>query len=71
MKQFQSSIEADFVEKSVNTYYLKALKEKEIVPVNMGSVSDVHFHHGENFKFKVSFEIDPEVKLPKLKKKFQ
>ena len=68
MKQFQSSIEADFVEKSVNTYYLKALKEKEIVPVNMGSVSDVHFHHGEHFKFKVSFEIEPEVKLPKLKK---
>ena len=28
MKQFQPSIEADFVEKSVNTYYLKALKEK-------------------------------------------
>ena len=68
MKQFQPSIEADFVEKSVNTYYLKALKEKEIVPVNMGSVSDVHFHHGEHFKFKVSFEIEPEVKLPKLKK---
>ena len=68
MKQFQPSIEADFVEKSVNTYYLKALKEKEIVPVNMGSVSDVHFHHGEHFKFKVSFEIEPEVRLPKLKK---
>ena len=68
MKQFQPSIEADFVEKSVNTYYLKALKEKDIFPVNMGSVSDVHFHHGEHFKFKVSFEIEPEVKLPKLKK---
>lgn len=68
MKQFQPSIEADFVENSVNTYYLKALQEKEIVPVNMGSVSDVHFHHGEHFKFKVAFEIEPKVKLPKLKK---
>ncbi len=63
MKQFQPSIEADFVENSVNTYYLKALQEKEIVPVNMGSVSDVHFHHGEHFKFKVAFEI--ELKLEK------
>ena len=26
MKQFQPSIEANFVEKSVNNYYLKALK---------------------------------------------
>ena len=68
MNQFQSSIEADFVENSVNTYYLKALKEKEIVPVNMGNVSDVHFHHGEHFKFKVAFEVEPEIKLPRMKK---
>ena len=40
MKQLQPSIEADFVENSVNTYYLKALQEKEIVPINMGSVSE-------------------------------
>ncbi|MBN4081002.1 trigger factor [Caldithrix abyssi] len=68
MKQFQPSIEADFVENSVNSYYLKALKEKEIIPVNMGSVSDVHFHNGEHFKFKVAFEIEPEVTISKMKK---
>ena len=28
MKQFQPAIEADFVENSVNTYYLKAVQEK-------------------------------------------
>ncbi|MEA1881204.1 MAG: trigger factor [Candidatus Marinimicrobia bacterium] len=69
MNQFQPSIEADFVENSVNTYYLKVLEEKEINPVNMGSVSDVHFHHGEHFKFKVTFEIEPEVTIPKMKRK--
>ncbi|HIB26801.1 MAG TPA: trigger factor [Candidatus Marinimicrobia bacterium] len=68
MKQFQPSIEANFVENSVNNYYLKALKEKEIVPVNMGSVSDVHFHFGEHFKFKVAFEIEPAVVIKKMKK---
>ena len=41
MNQFKPLIEEDFIENSVNNYYLKALKEKEIVPVNMGSVSDV------------------------------
>ena len=68
MNQFKPSIEADFIENSVNNYYLKALKEKEVVPVNMGSVSDVKFNHGENFKFKVTFEVEPQIKLPRMKK---
>ena len=68
MKQYQPSIEADFVENYVNTYYLKALQEKKINPVNMGSVSDVHFHYSEHLKFKVAFEIEPELILPKIKK---
>ena len=68
MNQFKPSIEADFIENSVNNYYLKALKEKEIVPVNMGSVRDVKFNHGEHFKFKVTFEVEPQIKLPRMKK---
>ena len=68
MNQFKPSIEADFIENSVNNYYLKALKEKEIVPVNMGSVSDVNFNHGEHFNFKVTFEVEPQIKLPRMKK---
>tara|TARA_B100001540_G_scaffold49122_1_gene44141 strand:- start:252 stop:1541 length:1290 start_codon:yes stop_codon:yes gene_type:complete len=68
MNQFKPSIEADFIENSVNNYYLKALKEKEIVPVNMGSVSEVNFNYGEHFKFKVTFEVEPQIKLPRMKK---
>ena len=68
MNQFQSAIEADFIENSLNNYYLQALKEKEIVPVNMGSVSDVDFDHGGHFKFKVTFEVEPQIKLPRMKK---
>ena len=68
MNQFQSAIEADFIESSLNNYYLQALKEKEIVPVNMGSVSDVDFDHGGHFKFKVTFEVEPQIKLPRMKK---
>jgi len=68
MGQFQPSIEADFIDKSVNKYYSKALEEEKIIPVNMGSISDVHFHYGEHFKFKVSFEVEPKINLPKLKK---
>ena len=68
MNQFQSAIEADFIESSLNNYYLQALKEKEMVPVNMGSVSDVDFDHGGHFKFKVTFEVEPQIKLPRMKR---
>ncbi len=68
MNQFQSAIEADFIESSLNNYYLQALKEKEMVPVNMGGVSDVDFDHGGHFKFKVTFEVEPQIKLPRMKK---
>ena len=68
MDRFQPSIESEFIENSVNQYYLKALKEKRIVPVNMGSVSDIDFKFEEYFRFKVSFEIEPKISLPKLKK---
>ncbi len=68
MMQFQPAIEAEFIEDSVNTYYFKALNEKKLVPVNKAEVSDVHFHFEEHFNFKVTFEIEPEIPLPKLKK---
>ncbi len=68
MDRFQPSIESEFIENSVNQYYLKALKEKRIAPVNMGSVSDIDFKFEEYFRFKVSFEIEPKISLPKLKK---
>ena len=68
MDRFQPSIESEFIENSVNQYYLKALKEKRITPVNMGSVSDIDFKFEEYFRFKVSFEIEPKISLPKLKK---
>ena len=61
MDRFQPSIESEFIENSVNQYYLKALKEKRITPVNMGSVSDIDFKFEEYFRFKVSFEIEPKI----------
>ena len=68
MDRFQPSIESEFIENSVNQYYLKALKEKRIAPVNMGSVSDIDFKFEEYFRFKVSFEVEPKISIPKLKK---
>ena len=66
--RFQASIEADFVENSVNKYYSTALDQEGITPVNQGAVSDIDFKFESHFKFKVSFEVEPEILLPKFKK---
>ena len=68
LDRFQPTIEAEFVENTVNRYYSKALEEKVITPVNQGSVSDIDFKFESHFKFKVAFEVEPEIDLPKLKK---
>ncbi|MFQ6612866.1 MAG: trigger factor [Fidelibacterota bacterium] len=68
MQKFQPAIEAEFVEDSVNQYYYQALQEKDLMPVNKASVSDIHFHYGKHFHFKTTFEVEPEIVLPKLKK---
>jgi len=68
MSQYLPAIEGDFVDKNLNKYYLAALQEKNITPVNQGQVTDVHFHYEKDFKISVNCEVEPEVVLPALKK---
>ena len=68
MQQFQPNIEAQFMDDNIYKYYLTALQEKEIVPVNQAEISDVHFHLGEHFSFTAKFEVEPDFKLPRFKK---
>ena len=68
MQQFQPNIEAQFMDDNIYKYYLTALQQKEIVPVNQAEISDVHFHMGEHFSFTAKFEVEPDFKLPRFKK---
>ena len=68
VNQYQSLIEAKFLEHYIQTYYQKALKIEEIDPINNGEVSNVEFKYGQTFTFKISFDVEPEIILPKLKK---
>ena len=68
MQQFQSNIEAEFMENNFQKYYLMAVQQEELLPVNKAEISDVHFHMNEHFSFKAVFEIEPEMIIPKLKR---
>ena len=69
LKQFKPAMEADFVEHALNLYYLQALKEKDLLPVNKAEVEKVDFEHEGDMSFTAKFEIEPEMTLPKLRKR--
>ena len=68
MQQFQGNIETEFMENNFQKYYLMAVQQEELFPVNKAEISDVHFHMNEHFSFKAVFEIQPEMIIPKLKR---
>ena len=68
MQQFQANIEAEFMENNFQKYYLMAVQQEELLPVNKAEISEVHFHMNEHFSFKALFEIEPEMIIPKLKR---
>ena len=68
MQQFQANIEAEFMDNNFQKYYLMAVQQEELLPINKAETSDVHFHMNEHFSFKAVFEIEPEMIIPKLKR---
>ncbi len=68
MKQFLPLMESQFVEDNVQKYYLAALSEQGVMPVNKAEIKDVHFHYEKHFNFTAVFEIEVEVELPVFKK---
>ena len=68
MQQFQANIEAEFMDNNFQKYYLMAVQQEELLPINKAEISDVHFHMNEHLSFKAVFEIEPESVIPKLKR---
>lgn len=68
LKNYKEVVDAEFIEDSFQKYYLKALTEEKIQPVNRADVKDLDFKDGEFLTFKAEFEIEPDVTLPTLKK---
>ena len=68
LSQFQANIEADFLDSNFQKYYLAAINQESLNPVNKAEVKDIQFHMNEDLSFLAVFEVEPDVKLPKLKK---
>lgn len=71
MNQFGAEIEADFAQESVERLYTLALDEQDLHPVNRAEVKDLKFAQGSDFSFTATFEVEPEVVLPKYARKLK
>ena len=69
LTQFQPNIEADFMDANFQKYYLMAIQQEGLIPVNKAEIKDVQFRMNEPFTFSATFEIEPELSLPRLKKR--
>ena len=68
LQQFQQNIEADFMEDNFQKYYLSAINQEKLLPVNKAEITDVDFKMDGQFSFKAKFEVEPKIVLPELKK---
>ena len=63
-KQYSHAMDYEFTDEVLNQFYIRALAEHKVLPINAGNMDKVHFHAGEPLKFTATFEVEPEVKLP-------
>ena len=68
LNQFQANIEAEFMDANFQKYYLNAVQQENLIPVNKAEIKDIDFRMNEHFSFVANFEIEPDLTLPKLKK---
>ncbi len=67
LQQFKPNLEADFIDNYLNRYYLIALKELDLKPVNQAEINDLNFQMESELSFSAKFEIEPMNKLPSFK----
>jgi len=70
-KNLTSSINAQFIDNAVNSYYKKGLEKLKLIPINQGQITKVDFKELSNLEFEIVFEVKPEIKLPKYKSKIK
>ena len=67
LSQFQPNVEAEFMDANFQKYYLAAIQDKKLMPVNKAEIKDVNFQMKEDFSFTAIFEIEPELTIPRMK----
>ncbi len=66
-KLYGEAIERDSLDSIADDLYQKAMQEKDIHPLGKAALVDMDFKRGDRFRFKIKYEVRPEIKLEKYK----
>ena len=63
---YGDKIKGDVAQNLVQTFYFKALKEHDLVPVGMPDIDFQNPEEGKEFSFTAKFEVQPEIELTQM-----
>jgi trigger factor len=64
---YGEAIEHDALDDIANEIYREAMEERHINPIGRPSMTDMDFRRKEHFRFKIKYEVKPEIALQKYK----
>lgn len=65
-KRYGPAIEQETIERVVNNAYRDAIRERELQPINQGTIDNVDYEAGQDLTFDVEFEVRPEIELSRV-----
>ena len=66
-KLYGEAIEQNVLDSVANDFYRKAMDERAIRPIGQPAMVDMDYRRGESFRFRIQYEIRPEIPLKKYK----
>ncbi|MGH7483348.1 MAG: trigger factor [Longimicrobiales bacterium] len=65
-RQFGATIQNETLERVVDAAYREALRQKGLEPISRAEVEDVRYEPGAELRFRVEFEVRPEIRLDRV-----
>jgi trigger factor len=66
-QMYGEAIEQEALDDIANEIYRKAMEERNINPIGRPSMTDMDFKRKEHFRFKIKYEVKPQIALQKYK----
>jgi trigger factor len=66
-RMYGEAIEHESLDDAADTFYKQAMEERSIRPLGQPAMVDMDFQPGKHFRFKIQYEIRPQIALKKYK----
>jgi trigger factor len=66
-RMYGEAIEHESLDDAADTFYKKAMEERDIRPLGQPTMVDMDYQPGKHFRFKIQYEVRPRITLKKYK----